>query len=187
MCKILKSPCVTGCQYRPLPGHKFCRLHVDDAGALRGSDLILRLWVISTGHKSSSLHSCLNLQASASRSKFFAFRACNDEYPALLASVQQVARSRRFVCQTITGRMLSLLNGDVPDWLRVQHAQNLPSLKSKNVGSRPALGNSPHSVRWSRRQWLQFGNAKSSQLQASFSSLLNSHSCRHSERPLSQR
>ena len=139
-CKILKSHCVTGCQNRPLPGHKFCSQHVDDADGLWGSDLILRLWVTYQ----EGIHQAARVLAStckrAHRALNFALRVCMDEYPVCLLSVHRAVRSRRFVFQTVTGRRLSLFNHDVPARFRVQHALKFSEPQVRECGVMPRVG-----------------------------------------------
>ena len=100
ICRPLRAHCLTGCQRPPIPGKKFCSLHLQDAEPFFGSDLRVRtlLSMLCTGESclkeapgTGACPACCALPALCKRAKRackFAFVHAAAAYPVRLLRVQ---------------------------------------------------------------------------------------------------
>ena len=125
-CRSLKSHCLTGCQNRPLPGHRFCKHHIHEDDSIWGSDHFLRIWVLLQTPEDRSTTS-RNLALTCKRASCaikFAFILGQNQYPVALLQVKRVARSRRFCFETACKSKFSALHHEVPVRFRKMHAES---------------------------------------------------------------
>ncbi|CAL1136057.1 unnamed protein product [Cladocopium goreaui] len=170
-CRPLNAHCLTGCQSAPIPGRKYCAVHLRDADPIFGCDLILQMilsFLATTAtllsrteagrHKSPDIVALFPLCRRTRKALSFAVSHAKLQYPVSLLSVKRIPRSRRYAFQTKTGQAFSLSSALVPTHYQQQYGQSLLEPVSRECQSKPRVG---HQVQFSasekndacRRQW----------------------------------
>ncbi|CAL1141553.1 unnamed protein product, partial [Cladocopium goreaui] len=170
-CRPLNAHCLTGCQSAPIPGRKYCAVHLRDADPIFGCDLILQMilsFLATTAtllsrteagrHKSPDIVALFPLCRRTRKALSFAVSHAKLQYPVSLLSVKRIPRSRRYAFQTKTGQAFLLSSALVPTHYQQQYGQSLLEPVSRECQSKPRVG---HQVQFSasekndacRRQW----------------------------------
>eukprot|EP00438_Fugacium_kawagutii_P031201 Skav220796 [mRNA] locus=scaffold150:236840:244810:+ [translate_table: standard] len=170
-CEPLHAHCLTGCQNAPIPGRKFCGVHLRDADPVFGSDHFLYLIFAYLATKkallrhSASAHCRLQLLTAmcpvsrrTRKALEFVLKHAQLDYPVSLISVKKITRSRKYTFRTVLGHIFSLPSALVPTNYQQQYGQTLLEPESRECQTRPPVGHQVHfsevaQRRACRKQW----------------------------------
>eukprot|EP00438_Fugacium_kawagutii_P034998 Skav222689 [mRNA] locus=scaffold5100:4446:6524:- [translate_table: standard] len=146
-CPIIKAHCLTGCQNAPMPGRKFCALHLHDADPVLGNDLLVVLicfYLIprncAAPLQCSCISCCMPVCKRLRKSLRFALLHSNARYPVLLLKAIKVSRSRKYVFQNAAGKRFSLLSPDVPVRFQQQFGFSMLEPEARECQLKPRVG-----------------------------------------------
>ena len=137
-CNRLNAHCLTGCQSTPIPGRKYCAIHLQNADPLFDCDLNLQLilsflatkaTVLSRTedgrHKSPDIVALFPLCRRTRKALHFAVSHAKLQYLVSLLSVKRIPLLRRYAFQTLTGQTFSLSSALVPTHYQQQYGQSV--------------------------------------------------------------
>ena len=169
----LKAHCLTGCQNAPIPGRKFCAVHLRDSEPIFGSDDFLRKILLHLISQKALIRgfrvhahklACL---CRRTRKALLFIRTASFEYPVRLTHVKKVVRTRQYHFATCKDHAFSLLSKDVP--IRFQQLYGLSEMQpeARECQSKPRVG---HMMQFSeadaqkgcRAQWEKMRQARRS-------------------------
>ena len=146
-CTPLNAHCLTGCQNSPIPGKRYCALHLRDADPLFGSDWIMLKVLrflspkgvqptIRSSYVLPPLLTCRRL----CKSLRFALVHAEAQYPVQLLRVQKIARSRRYSFRNRAGKEFALLSSCVPIRFQQQFGLAMLEPEARECQVKPRVG-----------------------------------------------
>ena len=146
-CNLLKAHCLTGCQNPPMPGKKYCCVHLRDSDPVLGSDTLM-LRVLSFLHpaapqltiQAQCVLPCLPVCRRLCKALRFALVHAHGSYPVDLLKVIKVSRSRKYFFQTAAGDSFSLLSSHVPLRFQQQFGASFLDPESRECQVKPRTG-----------------------------------------------
>ena len=141
-CPLLQAHCLTGCQNAPIPGKKYCGLHLMDSDPVLGSDALMRhiILALDGARQHVILQSCAASCRRVWRAIKFAFIHAKGQYPVKLIKVTRVARARAYTFATSSGETFTLRGNDVPVRFQEEFGRRLLEPESRECQVKPRVG-----------------------------------------------